>query len=170
VYPRTHTWRRALPIVSGIWATRCASSAATLDTPSTVFLAIDRNGTMPVYWRDCPSRQPPDAERTAGVRDVMDVDRANSPIVAGAVSANYADVLRVEAALGRWFSLDDEAPGAEPAVVISRHTWERYFHRCQPPRAGCLRWRGADLVFRRRVGELPSGPACGRRPGTIPAV
>jgi predicted permease len=59
----------------------------------------------------------------------MDVERANFAIVAEAVSANYADVLQIRPALGRWFSAADESPGAEPTVVLSNHIWDRYFHK-----------------------------------------
>ena len=59
----------------------------------------------------------------------IDVERTNFAIVAETVSANYADVLLTHPALGRWFTAADELPGAEPAVVISNHLWDRYFHR-----------------------------------------
>lgn len=59
----------------------------------------------------------------------MDVERANFGIVAETVSANYADVLRIRTALGRWFVAADEVRGAEPTVVISSHIWDRYFQR-----------------------------------------
>ena len=59
----------------------------------------------------------------------MDVERNNFGIVAETVSANYADVLRIRPALGRWFVAADEARGAEPTVVISSHIWDRYFQR-----------------------------------------
>jgi predicted permease len=59
----------------------------------------------------------------------MDVERANFAIVAETVSANYADVLQIRPALGRWFLAADESLGAEPTVVISNHIWDRYFHK-----------------------------------------
>jgi hypothetical protein len=59
----------------------------------------------------------------------MDVERANFSIVAETVSANYADVLQIRPALGRWFLAADESPGTEPTVVISDHIWDRYFRR-----------------------------------------
>ena len=59
----------------------------------------------------------------------MDVERSNFGIVAETVSANYADVLRIRPALGRWFVAADEARGAEPTVVLSSHIWDRYFQR-----------------------------------------
>src|SRR2546421_129940 len=85
--------------------------------------AIDRNGEMPCFWRDYQSFRDglhTFSGLTAAVPrgTFMDVERANFGIVAEAVSANYADVLQVKTALGRWFSPVDELPGAEPSVVI----------------------------------------------------
>ena len=97
-------------------------------------VAIDRGGGMPVAWRDYLAFR-------GGLRafsgmvaaqargTFMDVDRANFEIIAEAVSANYADVLGVKTAVGRWFAAADEAPGAEPAVVISAAIWDTYFRR-----------------------------------------
>ena len=53
----------------------------------------------------------------------------NFGIVAETVSVNYADVLRIKPALGRWFLPADESPGAEPSVVISGHVWTAHFRR-----------------------------------------
>ena len=97
-------------------------------------VAIDRDGGMPVFWRDylalpgelrAFSRVA--ASQTRGT--FMDVERANFGIVAETVSVNYADVLQIKPALGRWFLPSDESPGAEPSVVISGHLWTAHFHR-----------------------------------------
>ncbi|HXY29585.1 MAG TPA: ABC transporter permease [Gemmatimonadaceae bacterium] len=45
------------------------------------------------------------------------------------VSGNYFDVLGVRAQIGRPLRPDDDAPGAEPAMVISDGYWERRFGR-----------------------------------------
>jgi putative ABC transport system permease protein len=96
--------------------------------------AIYRNDAAACSWRDylafrsgLGAFQGVAASQARGT--FMDVDRANFPIVAETVSANYADVLRIRPALGRWFVAADEARGAEPTVVISSHIWDRYFHK-----------------------------------------
>ena len=97
-------------------------------------VAVDRNGAMPCSWQDYLAFRP-GLRAFAGITasqargTFMDIDRANFTIVAEAVSANYAGVLGVKAALGRWFMSEDESPGAEPAVVISSQLWQRYFAR-----------------------------------------
>ncbi len=96
--------------------------------------AIDRDGGMPVFWRDYLAFRD-DLHAFSGVAAVqargtfMDVERANFSIVAETVSANYADVIQTKAALGRWFLPADESPGAEPSVVISSHVWTTHFRR-----------------------------------------
>ena len=97
-------------------------------------VAVDRNGAMPVFWRDYlalhGSLHTFSAVTAAVARGTfMDVQRANFGIVAEAVAANYAEVLQIKPALGRWFSPADELPGAEPSAVISGRIWERYFRR-----------------------------------------
>ena len=97
-------------------------------------VAIGRNGAMPVFWRDYlairDSLHSLGGLAAAQARGTfMDADRANFTIVAETVSANYAEVLHVKPALGRWFSPADEFPDAGPAVVIASRIWERYFHR-----------------------------------------
>jgi predicted permease len=97
-------------------------------------VAFDRDGGMPVFWRDYLAFHG-DLRALSGVAasqprgTFMDVDRANFGIVAETVSANYADVLRVKCALGRWFLPPDESPGAEPTVVISGRVWTARFRR-----------------------------------------
>lgn len=43
------------------------------------------------------------------------------------VSGNFFDVLRVDAALGRTFTADDDRAGAEPAVMLGHGYWRRRF-------------------------------------------
>jgi predicted permease len=122
-------------------------------------VAIDRNGEMPVSWRDYLSFRG-DLHAFSGVvasqarGTFMDVDRANFVIVAETVSANYAEILQVQPALGRWFSPADEARDAEPSVVISGHVWERYFHR-DPGVLG--RYVRIEIQSYRIIGVAPDG-------------
>lgn len=56
----------------------------------------------------------------------LDVRDTSEVILAEAVSFNYAAVLEVKPALGRWFAREDEHTGDFPAV-ISYRTWQRRF-------------------------------------------
>ncbi len=97
-------------------------------------IAIDRDGGMPLFWRDYQSLRG-ELRAFSGIAALqargtfMDVERANFDIVAETVSANYADVLQIKPALGRWFLASDESPDAEPSVVISGHVWTTRFRR-----------------------------------------
>ena len=97
-------------------------------------VAIYRDGAMPCSWRDYLAfrgglRAFRGVAASAARGTFMDVERSNFAIVAETVSANYADVLQLRPALGRWFAAADEAAGAETTAVIAGHIWERYFHR-----------------------------------------
>jgi hypothetical protein len=97
-------------------------------------VAIDRDGSMPVFWRDyLDFRGNPHAfsgVAAAVARGTfMDVERSNFGITAEAVSANYGAMLGLKPVLGRWFTPSDESPATEPAVVISDGIWKMYFHR-----------------------------------------
>ena len=103
-------------------------------------LAIDRDGSMPVLWRDYLALRGDLHSFTRVAAAVpretfMDVERSNFGITAEAVSVNYADVLALKPALGRWFTSSDESPAVEPTVVISDGIWNTYFHR-HPGAAG----------------------------------
>jgi predicted permease len=56
----------------------------------------------------------------------LDVGDSSEVVLAEAVSYNYAVVLGVKAALGRWFAIEDERAGDFPAV-LSYQTWRRRF-------------------------------------------
>ncbi|MGI8743418.1 MAG: ABC transporter permease [Bryobacteraceae bacterium] len=56
----------------------------------------------------------------------LDVGASSEVILAEAVSYNYATVLEVKPALGRWFSAEDERTADFPAVIGYR-TWQRRF-------------------------------------------
>ncbi len=53
----------------------------------------------------------------------LDVDGDSSFVAAEAVAGNYASVIGVRAALGRWFTGD-----ADPVAVISYAAWQRHFN------------------------------------------
>jgi predicted permease len=53
----------------------------------------------------------------------LDIDGESAFVAAEAVSANYAAVIGVRTALGRWFASE-----TEPAAVISHAVWERRFN------------------------------------------
>ncbi|MDQ2855531.1 MAG: ABC transporter permease, partial [Acidobacteriota bacterium] len=48
-------------------------------------------------------------------------------IITGQVSADFFSALRVNAALGRVFTNDEDKPGGEPVVVLSYPLWQRRF-------------------------------------------
>jgi predicted permease len=50
-------------------------------------------------------------------------------VSAGFTHANLFSILRVQPVLGRLFTADEDAPGVEPAGVITDRAWERYFGR-----------------------------------------
>jgi predicted permease len=62
------------------------------------------------------------AALTAG--DYVDVGRANLMLAFEAVSANYAQVLRIGASRGRWFRPEEDSPASEPVAVISYRLWQ----------------------------------------------
>lgn len=97
-------------------------------------VAMDRDGGMPLSWRDYLAvrgdlRAFSSLAASQARGTFMDVERANFGIVAETVSVNYADVLRIKPAIGRWFLPADELPGVAPSVVISGRIWTAHFHR-----------------------------------------
>ena len=75
-------------------------------------------------------------------------------IMAEAVSANFADVLELQPQAGRWFTPEDERPGADPVVVISDGAWSRRFGR-NPTTIGQRVRIGSDWY--RVIGVAPGG-------------
>jgi predicted permease len=59
----------------------------------------------------------------------LDTAGVSQIIMAESVSANFADVLQIPAQAGRWFTGEDERPGADPVAVISDGAWARRFGR-----------------------------------------
>ncbi|QOY85613.1 ABC transporter permease [Paludibaculum fermentans] len=58
----------------------------------------------------------------------MLVDSAAEPVSAEFVTGNYFELLGVHPALGRQFTpADDQAPDAQPVVVLSHNFWQRRF-------------------------------------------
>jgi predicted permease len=97
-------------------------------------VTVDRGGDSPCSWRDY--REFRDNTRAlAGLAafipkgTFLDIERVNERIFAEAVSANYAEVLGLKPALGRWFTPGDELPASEPVAVISDRMWDRRFQR-----------------------------------------
>lgn len=91
-------------------------------------MLVSRTGTPP--WSYPAYREVHTRPRTLSglaaalpMESDLEVNGEGSFVTAEAVSANYADVLGVRPALGRWF-VDDR----EPAAVISHAVWERRFN------------------------------------------
>jgi len=57
----------------------------------------------------------------------MTIDGKPQAFAAELVSANFFDVLGVQAALGRTFRADEDDAGSEGAIVLSHGLWQRYF-------------------------------------------
>ena len=94
--------------------------------------AIDRDGRMPLYWRDyrtldgsLTAFQSLAAISTRGT--FMDVERSSFAITVEAVTASYIDLLQQKPLVGRWWTAADDQPGAEPVAVVSVALWRRQF-------------------------------------------
>ena len=48
-------------------------------------------------------------------------------VPAARVTADLFRVYRIEPALGRWFSVEEDAPNASPVIVLSQRLWQRRF-------------------------------------------
>jgi putative ABC transport system permease protein len=86
--------------------------------------------------------------------DDVVVRGAHRTLLSEVVSANYADVLRVGTAAGRWFTPQEDSPGAAPAAVISDAFWKSKLNRDPAALGGTLRSNGLDY---RIVGIGPPG-------------
>ena len=84
----------------------------------------------------------------------LDVEGASQIIMAEAVSANFADTLRLPTQVGRWFTPEDERPGADPVAVLSDGAWASRFGRS--PDAIGRRVR-IETQWYRIVGVAPPG-------------
>jgi len=97
-------------------------------------VSIDRNGGTPCSWLEYRAL-------AAGLGSIsslaavipkgtfLDVELVNDQIYAEAVSANYFDVMRVQAAVGRTFERWEDQPNSAPVAVISDRAWNRHFRR-----------------------------------------
>ena len=59
--------------------------------------------------------------------DTMDAGRSSFGADVEAVSANYGQVLRLGAALGRWFPAEADSPAGSSIAVISHRLWKKRF-------------------------------------------
>ncbi len=59
----------------------------------------------------------------------LDSEGVSQMVLAQAVTANFADTLRLPAQVGRWFSPEDDRPGSDPVAVLSDGAWTRRFGR-----------------------------------------
>ena len=75
-------------------------------------------------------------------------------LLSEAVAANYADVLRVGTAAGRWFTPPEDSAGAPPVAVISDAFWSSKLNHDPAALGGTLRSNGIDY---RIVGIAPPG-------------
>jgi len=69
-------------------------------------------------------------------------------------TASLAHTLGVDPQLGRFFTVDDEKPGAAPLVVLSNAFWRSRYGADPGVVGGTLRLDGADATI---VGVLPAG-------------
>jgi hypothetical protein len=89
-----------------------------------------------------------------GMATSMDIGGDSQMVLAEAVSANYADVLQLSAQAGRWFTAEDDRPGADPVVVLGDGTWTRHFGRS----AGAIGQRiRLEAGYYRIIGVAPRG-------------
>ncbi|HEY1335997.1 MAG TPA: ABC transporter permease, partial [Bryobacteraceae bacterium] len=84
----------------------------------------------------------------------VDTDGVSQIVMVEAVSANFADALRIPAQAGRWFTPEDERPGADPVAVLSDGAWSRRFGRS--PSAIGKRVR-METQWYRVIGVAPAG-------------
>ena len=64
-----------------------------------------------------------------GMATSLDSEGVSQMVMAQAVTANFADTLRVPAQAGRWFLPEDDRPGSDPVAVLSDGAWARRFGR-----------------------------------------
>ncbi len=70
------------------------------------------------------------------------------------VSADFADVLRLRAAAGRWFARGDDAPAATPSVVIGYRFWKSRMNGDAAALGSVLRTEAGDFHV---IGIAPDG-------------
>ena len=92
----------------------------------------------------------------------LDVPGAEPEAIAGdRVTASFFDVLRVAPALGRLFTVDNEAGGRDRVVLLSHAFWRRHFAADAAVVGRTMSMNGEAYEV---VGVMPSGFSC---PGAI---
>ncbi len=84
----------------------------------------------------------------------LDLGGVNQQLSIETASANYAQVLRLGAALGRWFTPQDDSPSSEPVMVLSYRLWKAQLGG-DPAVIG--RWIRTDSGLFRVTGVAPEG-------------
>ena len=120
---------------------------------------IEREKNALCYWREFVDfRGSLRSMQTAGwgtlFSDEISIGNLRMHAVAEMVSANFAHVLRVGTAAGRWFTPEDDSPAASPSVVISYRFWKSHMN-ADPAAVGSVLRTGAGQL--RIVGIAPSG-------------
>lgn len=122
-------------------------------------ISIDRVGGPAAKWREYKGFRD-DLKAVSGLAAVipkgtfLDVDLVNDQIYAEVTSANYFDVLRVQAKLGRSFLPSEDSASSDPVVVISDNVWTRHF-RSDPNVVG--RAVRIEDQWYRIIGVAPAG-------------
>jgi putative ABC transport system permease protein len=83
-----------------------------------------------------------------------EIDGINRLLTIESVSGDYADVLRLGAALGQWFTLADDNPSREPGIVISYYLWKTRMHADPDVIGKSIR---TDVQPFRVIGVAPEG-------------
>ncbi len=119
---------------------------------------IHRVHTNPCTWSEYlnfrPSLRSLQAAAWFRFGAYADLDGVNQMLSIETASANYAAVLRLGAALGRWFAPQDDSPASEPVMVISYRLWKSQLHG-DPAVVG--KWIRTDVQSFRVVGVAPDG-------------
>ena len=76
----------------------------------------------------------------------LDTEGMSETIMAQAVTANFAETLRLRAQIGRWFLPEDEAEGSDPVAVLSDRAWARRYGRSAAAPAARARFSTAWLA------------------------
>jgi predicted permease len=84
----------------------------------------------------------------------IDTEGVSQMAMAEAVSGNFAATLQVPAQIGRWFTPQDDRPGADPVAVLSDGAWSRRFGRSTDAIGKRVR---IESSWYRIVGVAPAG-------------
>lgn len=123
-------------------------------------VAIFRGVSGPVSWPDIQDvREQVDALEDAAAFSLagqvnMTEGDTTVEIMAGEVSANYFEVLRVRMALGRGFTEEEGDPQAEPVAILGHTMWQRRFGGDPEVLGAIIRIDGIDRTV---IGVAPEG-------------